>query len=171
MQGTFRREPVKQPRPQFWWDVCWGTIKGKVDPISAETLVGRWRAVTKDDADEGNTTRDARGPTGETIAFRYEFRADHTFETSVEIQGGLQAKLIPQLAGKHAVRGKWRVVEVGRNTLTIEFPDSKLTRAGFPAPRAKWSSRRRTGACWTQMARTPWCLPGFLERQERMAAS
>ena len=137
MQDTFRRDPVKQPRPQFWWDVCWGTIKGKVDPISAETLIGRWRAVTKDDADEGNATRDARGPTGETIAFRYEFKADHTFETSVEIQGGLQAKLIPQLAEKHAVRGKWRVVEVGRNTLIIEFPDSKLTRAGFPAPPGK----------------------------------
>src|SRR5437870_5529604 len=93
-----------------------GCARKPLEAISAETLVGRWRAVTKDDADEGNATRDARGPTGETIAFRYEFKANHTFETSVEIQGGLQAKLVPQLAGKHAVRGKWRVVEVGRNT-------------------------------------------------------
>ena len=121
------------------WTVafCPGCAGKPLDAISAETLIGRWRAVTKDDADQGNATRDARGATGETIAFRYEFKADHTFETSVEIQGGLQAKLIPQLAERHAVRGKWRVVEVGRNTLIIEFPDSNLTRAGFPAPRGK----------------------------------
>jgi hypothetical protein len=116
---------------------CPGCVGKPLDPISAETLIGRWRAVTKDDADKGNATRDARGATGETIAFRYEFKADHTFETSVEIQGGLQAKLVPQLAGKHAVRGKWSVIEVGRDTLIIEFPDSKLTRAGFAAPRIK----------------------------------
>ena len=109
-----------------------GCARKPLDPISGETLIGRWRAVTKDDADEGNATRDARGPTGETIAFRYEFKADHTFETSVEIQGGLQAKLMPQLAGKHAVRGKWSVVEVTRDTLIIEFPDSKLTAPALP---------------------------------------
>src|SRR5438132_5982467 len=44
-------------------------------------------SVTKGDADEGNATRAARTPTGETVAFRYEFRADHTFQMSVEVTG------------------------------------------------------------------------------------
>src|SRR5207237_8757199 len=57
--------------------------------VSPETLIGRWRAVTKDDADEGNATRDARTPTGETVAFRYEFKADHTFEMSGALKGGM----------------------------------------------------------------------------------
>ena len=52
---------------------CAGKALG---PVSAETLIGRWRALTKGDADEGNATRDARTPTGEIVAFRYEFRAD-----------------------------------------------------------------------------------------------
>jgi hypothetical protein len=121
------------------WTVafCPGCARKPLDPISAETLIGRWRAVTKDDADQGNATRDARGPTGETIAFRYEFKADHTFEMSAEVKGGLQTKLVPQLAGKHTAGGKWSVVEVGRNTLTVELPDSRFTGAGIPAPRIK----------------------------------
>jgi len=121
------------------WTVafCLGCTGKPLDAISAETLIGRWRAVTKQDADQGNATRDARGATGETIAFRYEFKADHTFEMSTEIKGGLQTKLLPQFAGKHAARGTWNVVEVGRNTLTVEFPDPRYTGAGIPAPRIK----------------------------------
>jgi hypothetical protein len=120
-----------------WIAVCSVGCAGKsLDPISAETLIGRWRAVTKDDADEGNATRDAHTPTGETVAFRYEFKADHSYETSVELTGGLMP-LMPQVAGKHAVRGTWNVVKVGRDTLIVELPDPKLTAAGFPAYRVK----------------------------------
>jgi hypothetical protein len=120
-----------------WIVVCLVGCTGKsLDPIKAETLIGRWRAVTKDDADEGNATRDASTPSGETVAFRYEFKPDHTYETSVELTGGLMP-LMPQVAGKHAVRGTWNVVEVGRDTLTVELPDPKLAAAGFPAHQVK----------------------------------
>ena len=114
-----------------------GCAGKSLSQVSAETLIGRWRAVTKDDADEGNATRDARTPTGETVAFRYEFGADHTFEMSVELKGGMLPQVAPQLAGKHAARGTWNVVEVSRDTLTLELADPKLTRAGLPAPRVK----------------------------------
>ena len=114
-----------------------GCAGKSLSQVSAETLIGRWRAVTKDDADEGNATRDARTPTGETVVFRYEFKADHTFEMSAELKGGMLPRLTPQLAGKHAVRGTWNVVEVSRDTLTVELPDPKLTAAGFPATRVK----------------------------------
>ena len=117
--------------------VCSVGCTGKsLDPISAETLIGRWRAVTKGDADEGNVIRDARTPTGETVAFRYEFKADHSYETSVELTGGLMP-LMPQVAGKHAVRGTWNVVKVGRDTLIVELPNPELAAAGVPAPRVK----------------------------------
>jgi hypothetical protein len=42
-----------------------GCAGKSLGPVSAETLVGRWGAVTKGDADKGNATRDARTPTGE----------------------------------------------------------------------------------------------------------
>ena len=116
---------------------CPGCARKPLDPINAGTLIGRWRAVTKDDADEGNATHDARGATGETIAFRYEFKADHTFAMSSDITGGLQAKLVPQLAGKHTARGKWSVVEVGCDTLIVELSAPRPTGAGIPAPRIK----------------------------------
>jgi hypothetical protein len=120
-----------------WIVVCSVGCAGKsLDPISAETLIGRWRAVTKVDADEGNATRDAQTPTGETVAFRYDFNADHSYETSMELTGGLMP-LMPQVAGKHAVRGTWSVVEVGRDTLTVELPNPKLAAAGYPAFRVK----------------------------------
>jgi hypothetical protein len=45
--------------------------------------------------------------------------------------------LMPQVAGKHAVRGTWNFAKVGRDTLTVELPDPKLTAAGFPAYRAR----------------------------------
>jgi hypothetical protein len=44
---------------------------------------------------------------------------------------------MPQVAGKHAVRGTWNVVEVGRDTLTVEIAKSELAAAGLPAYRAK----------------------------------
>jgi hypothetical protein len=113
-----------------------GCAGKSLDPISTETLIGRWRAVTKGDADEGNVIRDARTPTGETVAFRYEFKADHSYETSVELTGRVMP-LMPQVAGKHAVRGTWNVVKAGRDTLTVELPDPKLSVAGFPAFRVK----------------------------------
>ena len=119
-----------------WILVCPVGCAGKsLDPISAETLIGRWRAVTKDDADEGNATRDAHTPTG-TVAFRYDFKADHSYESSVELTGGLMP-LMPQVAGKHAVKGTWKVVGVGRDTLTVELPNPKMVAAGFPAYRVK----------------------------------
>ena len=120
----------------FWIVVCSaGCARKSLDPISAETLIGQWRAVTKHDADEGNATRDARTPTGETVAFRYEFRADGSYESSVELTGGL----VPNApwAGKQAVRGTWNVVELERDTLTIEVSDPKLAEAGLPAFRVK----------------------------------
>jgi hypothetical protein len=104
------------------------------DTISAETLIGRWQAVTKADADEGNATRDRRTLTGETIAFRDEFRADHTFVMSVEVTGGLMAD---QVAAKHAARGTWKVVELGRDSLTIELSDSRLSGVDFPKTRVR----------------------------------
>jgi hypothetical protein len=120
-----------------WIMVCSVGCTGKsLDPIKAETLIGRWRAVTKDDADEGNATRDAHTPSGETVAFRYEFKPDHSYEMSVELTGGLMSRM-PQVAGKHAVRGTWNVVDVGRDTLSVELPDPKLAAAGFPAYRVK----------------------------------
>ena len=120
-----------------WIVVCSvGCTRKSLDPIKAETLIGRWRAVTKDDADEGNATRDAHAPSGETLAVRYDFKPDHSYETSVEITGGLMP-LMPQVAGKHIVRGAWNVVEVGRDTLTVELPDPKLAAAGVPAYRVK----------------------------------
>jgi len=56
---------------------------------------------------------------------------------SAELTGGMLPRLTPRLAGKHAVRGTWNVVEVSRDTLTVELPDPKLTAAGLPAPRVK----------------------------------
>jgi hypothetical protein len=50
---------------------------------------------------------------------------------------GRMLPLPPQLAGKHAVRGTWNVVEVSRDTLTVELRDPKLTAAGLPATRVK----------------------------------
>jgi hypothetical protein len=44
-----------------------GCAGRSLSQVSAETLIGRWRAVTKGDADEGHATRDARTPTGETV--------------------------------------------------------------------------------------------------------
>jgi hypothetical protein len=119
-----------------WIVVCAvGCARKALDPISSETLIGRWRAVTKNDADEGRATRDARTPTGETVAFRYEFKADHSCESSAEVTGGL----IPNApwAGKHAMRGTWNVVEVEGDTLTLELPNPKLAAAGLPAYRVK----------------------------------
>jgi hypothetical protein len=117
--------------------VCSVGCAGKsVDPISAETLIGRWRAVPKPEADEGNATRDAHAPSGETLAVRYDFKPDHSYETSVEITGGLMP-LMPQVAGKRTVRGTWNVVEVGRDTLTVELLDSELAAAGDRASRVK----------------------------------
>jgi hypothetical protein len=120
-----------------WIVVCSVGCAGKsADPISADTLIGRWRAVTKDDAEEGNATRDAHTPSGETVAFRHDFKADHSYESSVELTGGL-TPLMPQVAGKHAVRGTWNVVKVGRDTLIVELPNPELAAAGFPAFRVK----------------------------------
>jgi hypothetical protein len=70
------------------------------------------------------------------VAFRYEFKADHSYETSSEITGGM-IPLVPQLGAKHAVRGTWNVVGVGRDTLTVELPNPKLAAAGVPAYRVK----------------------------------
>jgi hypothetical protein len=121
----------------IWIVVCLvGCAWMSRDPISAETLIGRWRAVTKVDADEGNATSDIRTVTGETVAFRYDFKADHSYESSLELTGGLMP-LMPQVAGKHAVRGTWKVVEVRRDTLTVELPDPELAAAGHPAIRVK----------------------------------
>jgi hypothetical protein len=113
-----------------------GCARKSLDPVTAETLIGRWGGVTKEDADQGNAKQDARTLTGETVAFRYEFRADHSYETSMELTGGM-TPLMPQVAGKHAVSGTWKVVDVGPDTLTVEFPDVRLAAAGPPAPRVK----------------------------------
>ena len=56
---------------------------------------------------------------------------------SVELKGGMLPRLTAQLAGKHAVRGTWNVVEVSRDTLTVELPDPRLTAAGLAATRVK----------------------------------
>ena len=120
-----------------WIVACTVGCAGKsLGPISAETLIGRWRAVTKVDAEEGNATRDFQTRTGETVAFRYDFKVDHSYESSVELTGGLMP-LMPQVAGKHAVKGTWKVVGVGRDTLTVELPNPKMVAAGFPAYRVK----------------------------------
>jgi hypothetical protein len=112
-----------------------GCAGKKTPPITAETLMGRWRAVTKPDADEGNARRDVRTPTGETVAFRYDFRADHSFEMSVEITGGLTSKLTPQLAGKRGTRGTWKVLTVEGSTMTVELTTSQLAGANVqPSP-------------------------------------
>jgi hypothetical protein len=86
--------------------------------VTPETLIGRWSALPKDVADEEPGTRDSTGALGETIAFRWEFRADHTLSTSADVKSGL----IPMPEVHGGVTATWKVLKFQGNTLTIEMP-------------------------------------------------
>ena len=58
-----------------------GCAGKSLGPVSAETLIGRWRALTKGDADEGNATRDARTPTPPDYT-RLKYSSDATIAPS-----------------------------------------------------------------------------------------
>ncbi|HEV3162704.1 MAG TPA: hypothetical protein VGZ22_01590 [Isosphaeraceae bacterium] len=90
--------------------------------VAPETLIGRWSALPKDVADEEPGTRDSTGALGERIAFRWEFRADHTMVTYADVKSGPVP--VPEVHG--AVTTTWKVLEVRGNTLTIEMPQAGL---------------------------------------------
>jgi hypothetical protein len=76
--------------------------------ISADTLIGRWRLASKDEADQKG------GPPGKNpFEIYWEFKKDHKFESRGMLGNG---------------PATWKVVEVGRNSLTLE-----LTVKNFPA--------------------------------------
>jgi hypothetical protein len=82
--------------------------------VTAETLIGRWSAVPKDLAAGGP---DVRGAAGEVIKQRWEFKADQSFEMSVDASLGAMAG--PAL--KNKVVGTWRALMPRGDTLTLEL--------------------------------------------------
>jgi hypothetical protein len=85
--------------------------------VTAETLIGRWSAVPKDVVAENPGAHDARGAAGEIIKRRWEFKADQSFEMSVDASVGAMAA--PALRNK--VVGTWRVLTPHGNRLTLEL--------------------------------------------------
>ena len=99
-----------------------GCSKGRDLPqqqfqVTAETLIGRWSALPQDLAAENPGGRDARGAAGEVIKQRWEFRANQSFEMSVD--AGLGAMSGPAL--KNKVVGTWRVLTLQGDRLTLEL--------------------------------------------------
>jgi hypothetical protein len=114
-------------------------VESPVD-VTAESIVGRWRAVPKDVANAESANRDVRTPTGETVAIRYEFRDDHSCHFSSEITGGALGKL---LDGKHAVPAKWKVTSVQGNTLLFVLTDSHNPEIELPPVKVIFQDRDR----------------------------
>jgi hypothetical protein len=85
--------------------------------VTAETLIGRWSAVPKDLAAENSGGPDVRGPAGEVIKQRWEFKADQSFEMSVDASLGAMAGS----ALKNKVVGTWRALTPRGDTLTLEL--------------------------------------------------
>ena len=85
--------------------------------VTAETLIGRWSAVPKDLAAENPGAPDARGAAGEVIKLRWDFKADQSFEMSVDASLGAMAG--PAL--KNKVVGTWRVLTLQGDKLTLEL--------------------------------------------------
>jgi hypothetical protein len=90
--------------------------------VDSPTLVGRWSGVPKDVADGFPDAQEVKGPAGEIARFRWEFKNDQTYKTSVEAKVGNTS----QLDRRGSVKGTWRVVEIRGNTLTIELPVQDL---------------------------------------------
>ncbi len=84
---------------------------------TGETLIGRWSALPKDEAAENPEKRYMTGPAGEVIKFLWEFRADHTFDMSVDGRVGAIAKLTL----KNKVNGTWKALTPHGNTLPLEL--------------------------------------------------
>jgi len=85
--------------------------------VTAETLIGRWSAVPKDLTAENPGASDARGAAGEVIKQRWDFKADQSFEMSVDASLGAMAG--PAL--KNKVVGTWRVLTLQGHKLTLEL--------------------------------------------------
>ena len=85
--------------------------------VTGETLVGRWSALPKAEADENPGGHEARGALGETIKFRWEFRNDQSCMFSSEVKG----QIVPAPRGSATVSGTWKVLEVRGDTLLIEI--------------------------------------------------
>ena len=96
--------------------------------VTGETLVGRWSALPKAEADENPGGHEARGALGETIKFRWEFRNDQSFTSSSEVK----SSIVPAPGGSGLVRGTWKILELRGDTLIIEFSSER----GGPAARA-----------------------------------
>jgi hypothetical protein len=91
--------------------------------VAPELLLGRWRALPMDVAGQEPGTGDSSGALGETIAFRWEFKADHTLVMSGDVKSGPVP--VPEFHG--AVRATWKVLKVRGNTLTIEMPQAGVS--------------------------------------------
>jgi hypothetical protein len=89
--------------------------------VTPETVIGRWSGLPKDLAGEDPGARDVKDALGQTIALRWEFKADHTFVTSATVDPGI----VPLPAMRGTTEGTWKVLQVRGNTVTIE-----LARAG-----------------------------------------
>jgi hypothetical protein len=85
--------------------------------VTGETLVGRWSALPKAEADENPGGHEARGALGETIKFRWEFQNDQSCTFSSEVKG----QIVPAPGGSATVTGTWKVVEARGDTLLIEI--------------------------------------------------
>jgi hypothetical protein len=96
--------------------------------VTAESLVGRWRAVPKDVAAETPDGQDMKGALGETFKFRWEFKNDQTCTMSIDVDSGI----VPLPGRSATVPATWKVVEVRGDTLIIE-----ISRNGGPAAQTK----------------------------------
>jgi hypothetical protein len=95
--------------------------------VTADSLVGRWRAVPKDVAVETPDGQDMKGALGETIKFRWEFKNDQTCTMSTEVD----SRIVPVPGSSATVPATWKVVEVRGDTLIIELS----RKVGQPAAR------------------------------------
>src|SRR5438105_1773352 len=97
--------------------------------VTAESLVGRWRAVPKDVAVETPDGQDMKGALGETVKFSWEFKNDQTCTMSTDVDSGI----VPVPGISATVPATWKVLEVRGDTLIIQLS----RKGGEPAPRVK----------------------------------
>jgi hypothetical protein len=97
--------------------------------VTAESLVGRWRALPKAEAGEIPEGQDMKGSLGETIKFRWEFKNDQTCTMSTDVNSGI----VPVPGSSGTLTATWKVLEVRGDTLTIELS----RQGGGRAPQVK----------------------------------